>query len=145
MKVFTLGYQGLDLEAYVKRLAESGVGLVLDVREKPWSRKPGFSRFRLEEALTVAGIGYVHVRSAGNPSSNRKTAKNSAECLSRYRQYLRSNGDCLEELLSFIRDADKMGRPACLTCYEKLHTECHRSILLSAISKTCRSLKAVHL
>jgi len=42
-QLFTTGYEGLDLQAFVRCLEDNGIQCVLDVRENPFSRKPGFS------------------------------------------------------------------------------------------------------
>ena len=135
MRVFTIGYQGISLPDYVEILSSHGIGIVLDVRETPWSRKPGFSKSQLSRALEGAGIQYQHVRSAGNPSENRKTAESVKDCLQKYRKHLRRHFGCLDELLDLIKVAEASGRPACLTCFEKMPEECHRSILVEALRK----------
>jgi hypothetical protein len=33
--LYTLGYQGVDVDAYVQKLKVAGVGIVADVRETP--------------------------------------------------------------------------------------------------------------
>jgi len=145
MRVYTLGYQQINLDDYVDALVEAGVGIVLDVRQTAWSYKEGFSKSRLQAALKSVSIDYVHIPSAGNPSSNRRTAKSTAECLRRYRTYLRHNSDCVDELLSHIKKAAKSGRPACLTCYEKKPSDCHRSILIEALEIVEPRLRPAHL
>lgn len=145
MRVFTVGYQGLSIDEYVRALSHQGVGVVLDVRETPWSYKPGFSKTPLSEALSRSGIAYKHIKAAGNPSSNRKTAVDLQECLSRYRAYLAANSGCLEELFGFICAAHTKGITACLTCYERLPGDCHRSILLDALKDRHPEIGAVHI
>jgi uncharacterized protein (DUF488 family) len=145
MRVYTLGYQQISLDHYVEALVRADVGVVLDVRETAWSYKPGFSKSQLQAALRAVRIDYVHIPSAGNPSSNRRTAKSTAECLRRYRTYLRRNSDCVNELLDYIKEAAKSGRPACLTCYEKKPTDCHRSILIEALEIAEPRLRPAHL
>lgn len=145
MHVFTLGYEKISLQDYLYILIESGVGVVLDVRETAWSYKRGFSKSQLQAALKSVDIEYIHVPSAGNPSSNRKTAKSSAECLRRYKKHLEGHLDCLDELIVQIKKAAKSGRPACLTCFERLPEDCHRSILIDAIALQEPRLRPTHL
>lgn len=68
-----------------------------------------------------------------------------SECLHLYSMYLESNRQCLGELLDHIRIAEKDGRAACLTCYEKLYTECHRSIITRGLIKLAPRIRCVHL
>lgn len=145
MKIYTLGYQGLSAELYVQALVNAGVGVVLDVREHAWSQRPAFVKSTLQKALLAAGIRYEHIKAAGNPSQNRKTARSAAQCLGRYRTYLRENTDCLHSLLLAIESAADSGRPACLTCYERSYEECHRSVLIEELKTLESSLAANHL
>ncbi len=145
MDVFTLGYQGSTLAAYITALEAAGINLVIDVRETPWSYKPGFSKNPLMTALQSAGIDYLHLKSAGNPSINRKTAKNSTECLELYTKHLKNNPECLQELQALILTHTKRKRRVCLTCFEKHPIECHRSILIDKLRKRMPDMSPVHL
>lgn len=145
MKVYTLGYQGLSLENYVETLLASNVGIVLDVREVAWSYNRRYIKSVLQKTLLDAGIKYTHLRVCGNPSSNRKTATSVEECLSRYRDYLGENLDCLETLLEYVKHANKRKQPACLTCYENKPEECHRKILTDALIEIVPELEITHL
>ena len=145
MKVFTLGYQTLSSDLYVRTLVNAGVGIVLDVRERAWSQRPEFVKGTLNDALYVAGIRYIHVKAAGNPAQNRKTARSAAECLTRYRIHLKTNVASLHALLTEIRAASGDGRPACLTCYERIYTDCHRSVLIEELQVLAPEIVVVHL
>lgn len=76
--LYTLGYEGLSLEAFIDRLKEAGVQSVIDVRELPLSRKKGFSKRSFAEALHAAGLGYVHVPALGCPKPIRNQYKQDA-------------------------------------------------------------------
>src|SRR3954466_15182988 len=89
LNLYTLGYQGVDVNTYVQKLKGAGVGIVADVRETPWSHKRGFCKNILSSELLREGIEYIHVKSAGNPKENRRTAPDLAECLRRYQSYLK--------------------------------------------------------
>ncbi|WP_317134813.1 DUF488 family protein [Rhodoferax lithotrophicus] len=45
--LFTLGYEGLVLDAFIARLQAAQVKTVVDVRELPLSRKKGFSKISI--------------------------------------------------------------------------------------------------
>lgn len=145
MLVLTLGYEGISIEEYVASLQAHSVGIVIDVRETAWSFKRGFSKRPLSAALKSAGIEYLHVKSAGNPSKNRRTARSTRECLQRYRRYLGKNPSCLDELIAQIARAHRRGSPACLTCYERLPADCHRSVLLDALRERGLDLSVTHI
>jgi len=52
-----------------------GSKCVLDVRENPFSRKPGFSKRPLSQALEANGIRYVHLKELGTPHPLRDAVK----------------------------------------------------------------------
>jgi len=56
--VFNIGYQGYDLTSFISALKAAGIDRLVDLRERPVSRKKGFSRRQLESALKAEGIAY---------------------------------------------------------------------------------------
>ena len=66
-QIFTLGYEGLSLAAFLRQLSAAGVETVVDVRDLPLSHKPGFSKRPLSEGLARAGIDYRHMKALGAP------------------------------------------------------------------------------
>ena len=56
--IFTIGYEQRDSEDLMARLRDAGVDVLVDIRERPFSRKPGFRRGPLENACADAGIEY---------------------------------------------------------------------------------------
>lgn len=144
MDLYTLGYQGVDVNTYVLKLKAAGVGIVADVRETPWSHKRGFCKNALSAELSKVGIDYIHIKSAGNPKENRRTAPDLKECLRRYGDYLATNPAGVADLVHVVRTAALQNRTVCLTCFERDVKDCHRSILVSAIEKQIR-ISAVHL
>lgn len=144
LNIYTLGYQGVDVDSYVSKLQAAGVGIVADVRETPWSHKRGFCKNILSNELSKAGIDYVHVKSAGNPKANRRTAPDLVECLRRYRIYLDENPTGVVDLIDLVRTAASRNRTVCLTCFEKDADDCHRSILVDAMKRRIK-IRPVHL
>lgn len=97
-RVFSLGYQLRSIDEFVGLLDDSGVSVVVDVREVPWRRKCGFSKSALREALQASGIGYEHARFAGNPKELRRTARSHEDRLVDYAAYLDERSDVVAEL-----------------------------------------------
>ena len=52
------------------------MSVLVDVRLNAVSRKSGFSKKRLTQALKDAGIEYVHEKDLGNPQDNRDSFRN---------------------------------------------------------------------
>jgi uncharacterized protein (DUF488 family) len=145
MRIYTLGYQGLNPEIYIQSLINAGVKVVIDVRENSWSQRPAYVGSTLKRALEPAGISYQHWKALGNPSANRKTASSAAECMRRYRSYLKENRENLLLFLTEMVDAASNGNPICLTCYEKEHRNCHRSVIVDELIKIEPSIIPIHL
>lgn len=58
--IFTIGYGGLSIEDFVKRLADNQITAIADVRSRPGSaRQPEFGAAPLKAMLAQHGISYV--------------------------------------------------------------------------------------
>ena len=76
MKILsTIGYEGKTLDEFIGELKRSGVDMVLDVRAVAASRRPGFSKTALSNALRENGIDYRHFRALGTPAAGREAAR----------------------------------------------------------------------
>ncbi|HKS47966.1 MAG TPA: DUF488 domain-containing protein, partial [Amycolatopsis sp.] len=69
--VFGVGYEGREVAGFVADLAGRRVTRLVDVRLTPISRKRGFSKTALRDALAEVNITYDHRRELGNPKANR--------------------------------------------------------------------------
>ena len=97
--VMTIGYEGLDLERFMKFLTSNAVEVLVDVREIPISRKKGFSKSRLAGALENKGIGYEHIKALGSPKPIRERLKSDWDYdafFSAYDAYLETQVDALD-------------------------------------------------
>ena len=116
MELFTVGYEGRTLPQLVGLLKEPRVTRLVDVRERPASRKPGFSPLPMFDALRKVGITYESDRTLGTPEAIRAIWKEGrlSEGKTRYRKILRGGRrPRLDLLLAMIR-ADRV----CVLCYE---------------------------
>ena len=75
MKIFTIGYEGVTQGEFLAALEGAGVARVIDVRALPLSRRPGFSKTPLKNALAEVGIDYVHLKALGTPPEGREAAR----------------------------------------------------------------------
>lgn len=127
----TIGYQGASLEAFIDRLQDAKVTLLLDVRELPISRRPGFSKTPLSEALQSAGIIYRHEKALGTPRRIRyrhREEKDMERFFTAYRAHLATQAALLDELSRTLS-----GRIV-LMCFERDPAECHRSVVVEALA-----------
>lgn len=128
--IYTFGYEGLTLEAFLGRLAEVGIQTMVDVRELPLSRKPGFSKKALSAALAAHDIRYVHVPALGCPKAVRDQYRLDGDWRGytrRFMAYLHSQAVPVLELSKLSRT-----RTACLLCFEADFNYCHRTMVARA-------------
>lgn len=131
MTVFTIGYEGLDIDAFMALLAEHGIETVVDVRELPLSRKPGFSKKALASVLNLSGIEYVHKVDLGCPKPVRDRYRedgNWKRYTSGFLQHLKTQQRAVAEL------AELASTSTCaLLCFEADFNFCHRSMVADAV------------
>jgi len=70
--LLTIGYEGCTIDNVLAALREARVGLLIDVRAVPQSRKPGFSKRQLAAGLDEKGIDYLHLQGLGTPKPGRE-------------------------------------------------------------------------
>ncbi len=128
----TIGYEGTTIDTVLATLRDARVGLLIDVRAVARSRKPGFSKRQLAAALDQAGIGYVHLQGLGTPKPGRDAVRaghpERMEVI--FREHMVSDRAQAElaQAKHLVRAA-----PACLLCFERDHTTCHRRLVAEMI------------
>jgi len=144
LRLFTIGYEGVDLTSFLKCLEKNAVECLIDVREIAFSRKRGFSKTPLSHALEAVGIHYVHLKELGSPTSVREELKSSgdyAKFFDTMEKYLAGRQEEIERAYSYI------GRmTCCLMCYERLAAMCHRKVVVKKIKqRDGNGLEVTHL
>jgi uncharacterized protein (DUF488 family) len=128
----TIGYEGTTIDRVVTTLRDANVGLLVDVRAVAGSRKPGFSKRQLAAALDEVGIGYVHLQGLGTPKPGRDAARagHPERMETIFREHMTSDRSQAElaQAKQLVRE-----RPACLLCFERDHTMCHRRLVAEMI------------
>ncbi len=123
--LWTIGYEKAAFADFVATLRGAGVQTVIDVRDLPLSRRPGFSKRSLAAGLAEAGIGYAHLRALGTPPAGR--AANRQRQWPLFWQIVDERLATTEAALDLDRAADLAGAaPSCLLCYEADPATCHR-------------------
>ncbi|MFD6288635.1 DUF488 family protein [Streptomyces anthocyanicus] len=132
--LWSAGYEGRDIDSFVASLLDSRIDVVADVRLTPISRKKGFSKTRLGQALAEAGITYTHLRGLGNPKDNRAPFWEGRLDVgrARFRGVLRSEEAQTD--LERLTEHARQSRVAVL-CFEKDESRCHRQVVLETVRK----------
>lgn len=131
--VHTVGHSTRSVDGLVALLREAGVGLLLDVRSFPRSRRnPQFNVETLPDDLKAVGIGYRHVKALGGRRSRQPGADNSpntawrVEVFRNYADYALTPPfrEALGDLIALSDDH------ACgVMCAEAVWWQCHRRII----------------
>lgn len=132
--LFTIGYERSNLADFVATLQLSGVDVLADIRDRAQSRRPGFSKSALSEALGKAGIKYIHLKELGDPKEGREAAR-------------RGDFDAFRRVLSDVMASSEANSAifqiaellkefnVCLMCYERDVKTCHRKIVSDDLKK----------
>jgi len=139
MRIFTIGYEGATVPEFLAALQNAGVQRVIDVRAVPNSRRPGFSKTPLRNALAEAGIDYVHLRALGTPADGRAAAR-----AGRDEDLKRIYAGQLELPEAIAQSAQMLDlaaeKPSALLCYERDPAHCHRTLLVKAIAADAEAI-----
>lgn len=134
MQIYTIGYEATTMGEFLSALQGAGVERVIDVRAVANSRRPGFSKNPLKNALAEVEIDYVHLKALGTPAEGRSAAR-----AGRHDDLERIYAAQLE-LPEAIVQGEQMKelaaeKPSALLCYERDPAGCHRSLLLAAVAR----------
>lgn len=126
--VFTIGYEGTDIVRFVQTLQSVGIEVLADVRAVPLSRKKGFSKNALKEAVEAVGIKYESYQELGDPKPGREAAKagNFDEFRLIYTRHIES--DTASKAVKILADLAGSSK-TCLLCFERDPKTCHRRIV----------------
>ena len=123
--LFTIGYEKARLADLVATLTAAGVATVIDVRDRPISRRPGFSKNQLAAGLAAAGIRYVGLKALGTPPEGREA--NHRRQWDRFWHIVDKKLATAEAQHALVEAASVAQQsPSCLLCYEADWQICHR-------------------
>lgn len=124
-RLYTIGYEKARLADVVATLAASGIATLIDVRDRPISRRPGFSKHQLAAAVEAAGIGYRHLQALGTPPEGREASRK--RDWPRFWEIVEAKLASAEAELA-LQQAAAVGQEgaSCLLCYEADWRVCHR-------------------
>src|SRR3982751_1623488 len=133
MRIFTIGYEGTTVPEFIATLRKAAIERVIDVRALPLSRRPGFSKTPLRNALAEARIDYVHLKALGTPSAGRTAAR-----AGRHADMARIYAGQLELPEAMVPSAKMLElateKPSAVLCMEREPAHCHRTLLLKAVA-----------
>ena len=132
-QLFTIGYEGVALEDYIKRLIIEDVHVLCDVRKNAYSQKYGFNKSQLEKACEGVGIRYVHVPDLGIESDKRQDLRSQHDYDVLFAEYDRTVIPQNQQSLRYVYNLIMTDERVALTCFEKDPKQCHRSRVAKAL------------
>lgn len=133
--LYTLGYQGISLEAYLNKLIKHDIKVLVDVRNNPLSQKFGFSKSQLIKFCEGLNIEYIHLGEVGIQSEYRQELKEQRDYDNLFNSYkkktLVNTIPTQQKILKLLKDKKQIA----LTCFEANICQCHRKHLAEAITQ----------
>lgn len=131
--VFTVGYERRSGEDLMAALRDAGIDYLADIRDKPVSRKPDFRAAALRGFCAEAGIEYGGWSTLGSTEAQRDQLHESGD-LAKFHKTFRAYAcrhlrEPLDQLASIVQD-----KSVALLCYERVHEECHRSVVADLVA-----------
>ncbi|MGO9322310.1 MAG: DUF488 family protein [Solirubrobacteraceae bacterium] len=128
----SVGYEHhKDHVAFARHVRAAGVERLIDVRELPISRRRGYAKSALAQAMADIGVEYIHIKALGNPKPFRDLYKSGQveEGQRRYEDHLLAERrDALEDLVVLLHE-----KRCALMCVEHDPATCHRSVIFKAL------------
>jgi len=133
--LYTIGYEGISLEAYLNRLIAGDVKVLVDVRNNPLSQKFGFSKTQLIKYCESLHIEYIHFPDVGIQSEYRQELNTQQDYDNLFKTYVRKTltktVTTQEKILNLLKEKKRIA----LTCFEANICQCHRKHLAEAITQ----------
>lgn len=132
--LFTIGYEGRSVEAFINELIQNDIHLLCDVRRNPLSRKFGFSKSKLEHIIKNVGIEYCHIPELGIESEKRVSLNSIQDYELLFQEYaatLPQKCKYINMIKEFLKEKERVA----LMCYEKEAYMCHRHVIRDYLVK----------
>lgn len=133
--VFSIGYEGLTIDAFLNKLIANNITVVVDVRNNPQSMKYGFSKKSFKQYIESAGMKYIHIPELGIPSAMRKGLGESVSHKTLFEAYETKLLPNHEAEIKQLIDLTNQDERIALVCFESDHNFCHRHTLIEHLQE----------
>jgi len=132
--LFTIGYEGRDIDSFLNILIHNQIDILIDVRKNPFSMNFSFTRSKLEKYLGKVDIQYTHIPELGINGELRKNLVTRSDYQILFKRYeattLKENHEQVERIIGLGED-----HRAALLCFEADVNLCHRGIIARDIER----------
>ena len=125
--LFSIGYEGITLEAYLNKLIINDVKVLCDVRKNAFSQKYGFSKSQLDQACRGVGILYVHIPHLGIESEERQDLRSQKDYDLLFEKYEKLTLVHRDIYINQVKELIAKYKRVAVTCFEKNPAQCHRT------------------
>ncbi|MGE4494911.1 MAG: DUF488 family protein [Methanosarcina sp.] len=126
--LFTIGYDGRDIDLFLNVLIQNAIDVVVDVRKNPFSMKFDFTKNSLKNYLENSEIRYLHIPELGIEGEKRKDLLTLKDYEKLFEDYEKTTIKENPELLDKIVELSRSHRVA-LMCFEADVNMCHRGVI----------------
>lgn len=144
--LFTIGYEGLSIDAYLNMLLSNNVAALVDVRKNPLSMKYGFSKTKLANYCKLVEISYFHISDLGVPSDLRKNLNSPAAYQKLFEYYSSDILPGQKQAVERLKVITNVYKRVAITCFEADHKSCHRHKIAEYLENDpCFDIPVFHL
>ena len=141
--LFTIGYEGRDIDSFLNILIHNQIDILIDVRKNPFSMNFSFTRSKLENYLGKVDIQYTHIPKLGIDGESRKNLATRRDYQMLFKRYeattLKEHSEEVKRIIGLSED-----HRAALLCFEADVNLCHRGIIAREIERQ-QDLGVTHL
>ena len=136
-RIFTIGYEGRSLDAFLDTLIANNVKTLVDIRNNPVSMKYGFTGRLLKHYVEETGIKYISIPELGIESRQRKKLDNQEDYINLFKIYESEILPQRNEKMELLRNLIMHEKRIALMCFEKDERMCHRGIASRYLQEYC--------
>lgn len=140
-KIFTIGYEGKDIDLFLDLLIKNDVKVLVDVRRNPFSMNFSFTKSKLKDYLVKIGIEYMNIPELGIEGSQRKNIDSKDGYKRLFEEYSAQLVHKEKEINRIILLGNK--KRIALMCFEENKDMCHRGIIAKYLNS--KGIKVEHI
>jgi uncharacterized protein (DUF488 family) len=132
--IFSIGYEGKDIDSFLDILIKNQIEAVVDIRFNPFSMNFDFLKSKLQKMLQKTEIEYVHIPELGIEGTKRKNlhaAEDYKRLFGEYKARIKaSNSADIQKIIELGKK-----KRIVLLCFEHDKNLCHRGVVADQLEK----------